>query len=114
MEPRNKPAPVAASVVVVNSELAGQRFALGMEQYIGLMHCSDSEIAFPTTKLGVSRRHIRITFADGHFVMEDCHSSHGSFWNDEPVTSHVLAHGDRIRAGTCELRFELDPSDGGR
>jgi hypothetical protein len=105
---RNQPSPVAASVVVLNTELAGRRFALTMDQYVGLIHCSDSEIAFPSTKFGTSRRHLRITFAGDHFVMQDCQSSHGSFWNGERVESHVLAHGDVIRAGQAELRFELD------
>lgn len=104
---RHQAAPVAASLIALNGELAGQRFALRMEQYVGLRYCSDSEIAFSTTELGVSRRHLRIAFVDGGFVMEDCLSSHGSFWNDAQVASHVLAHGDRVRAGRAEFRFEL-------
>jgi pSer/pThr/pTyr-binding forkhead associated (FHA) protein len=102
------PAPVRASIVSLNGELSGQRFVLRMHQHIGLLYCSDSEIAFPNTKLGVSRRHLRIMFVDGRFVMEDCGSSHGSFCNGERIQSHALAHGDVIGAGQAEFRFELD------
>ena len=105
---RNEPAPVPASITSLNGELAGQRFVLKMDQYIGLMHCSDSEIAFPNIKLGVSRRHLRIHFMDGAFVIEDHASQHGSFCNGERIKSRcVLAHGDVVAAGQAEFRFEL-------
>ncbi|HEV7559553.1 MAG TPA: FHA domain-containing protein [Kofleriaceae bacterium] len=105
---RNDPAPLRASLTSLNGELAGQRFVLTMDQYIGLQHCSDSEIAFPNIKLGVSRRHLRVHFIDGAFVMMDSDSMNGSFCNGERVQSRrVLAHGDVIAAGQAEFRFEI-------
>lgn len=98
---------MAARLVSLNGEIAGQHFLLCMDQYVGLRHCSDSEIVFPSSKLRVSRRHLRITFDDGVFVMHDCGSMAGSFCNGVQVESHPLAHGDVLRLGDAEFRFEL-------
>ena len=108
MDRRQQPAPIRASLLALNGDLAGKRYRLRMEQYVGVLHCSDSEIAYSNSKLLVSRHHLRIFFVDGRFVMEDCGSRHGSFWNRERVASHVLAHGDLIGAGQAELLFEID------
>ena len=106
---RNEPAPVCASLTSLNGQLAGQRFVLKMDQYIGLLYCSDSEIAFSNTNLGVARRHLRIHFVDGVFVMtQNGAPPSGSFCNGQRIgPRHVLAHGDVIAAGRAEFRFEI-------
>ena len=112
MDRRLEPAPVSARLVGLNGALEGQHFELRMDQYIGLRHCSDSEIAFPSTALRVSRRHARISFEDGGFVVRDCSSMAGSYCNGVPIGSqpHPLTDGDVLRAGDAEFRFErIDP-----
>lgn len=107
-ERRNAPAPFAASIVALNGELEGQRFPLKTLQYVGLPHCSDSEICVATTALGTSRRHLSLECVDGRFVVADYDSSHGTFVNGERISRpRGLAHGDIIAAGQAEFRFEL-------
>src|SRR5262249_26849696 len=55
----------------------------------------------------VSRRHAMVQFTenDGYYLI-DLGSRNGTFLNDARVaTPSVLADGDRIRIGTCNLEF---------
>lgn len=111
MTMRDQPAPIRASLVALNGDLEGTRFTLNMETVVGVRNCGYPDIGFAMSavnQFGVSRAHLRIVFVDDHFVMEDLNSTHGSFWNDEPVRSHALAHGDLVRAGSAVLRFEIE------
>lgn len=47
----------------------------------------------------VSREHARIEADGAHYVLHDLQSRYGTFVNDEPVTTHRIASGDRIRLG---------------
>lgn len=47
----------------------------------------------------VSREHARIDRDGERYVLVDLSSRYGTFVNDAPITSHVLAPGDRIRLG---------------
>ena len=47
----------------------------------------------------VSRDHAEIISAGDGYVLNDRGSRYGTFVNDEAVTEHTLAHGDRIRLG---------------
>ena len=58
----------------------------------------------------VSRDHAEIAAIGAGFVVRDKQSRYGTFVNDEPITEHTLAHGDRIRlgrSGGAELVFLL-------
>lgn len=56
--------------------------------------------------LAVSRRHARITFSGGQYIVEDLGSGNGTFVNGKPITRHTLAPGDTIRVSALKLRFE--------
>ena len=63
----------------------------------------------PTTSETVSRRHARLSVADGRAVLEDLGSRHGTFVGDERLAQpRTLAHGDSFRLGP--LRFTLRAS----
>jgi phosphoserine phosphatase RsbU/P len=47
----------------------------------------------------VSRDHAEIQCKDDRFVLRDRTSRFGTFVNGQPVTEHVLSHGDKIRLG---------------
>ncbi len=50
----------------------------------------------------VSRRHAEIVFEEGHFVLRDLNSRHGTWVNGRPVTvqkAHRLHPGDRVSLG---------------
>jgi pSer/pThr/pTyr-binding forkhead associated (FHA) protein len=52
----------------------------------------------------VSRVHCRFTTDHaGELVVEDLDSTNGTFVNDQRIQRAVLASGDRLRVGRCEL-----------
>ncbi len=60
----------------------------------------------PMASLGVSARHAVLTAtANGH-VIEDLHSTNGTFVNGEAITRRVLVTGDLIELGRTPLRYE--------
>jgi pSer/pThr/pTyr-binding forkhead associated (FHA) protein len=60
---------------------------------------------------GVSRRHARIAATTTGFVLADLESQNGTFVNDERVSEHELADGDRITIGAVDLVYRLGGSD---
>jgi serine phosphatase RsbU (regulator of sigma subunit) len=61
----------------------------------------------------VSRDHAHIENANDTFILKDRNSRYGTYVNDEQVTEHTLAHGDRIRlgrSGGAEMVFLLAES----
>jgi pSer/pThr/pTyr-binding forkhead associated (FHA) protein len=56
----------------------------------------------------ISKKHAKLTFADGKFYIEDLSSSNGTFLNGTRV--HVrtaLRNGDLIRLGAVIVKFEI-------
>ncbi len=53
----------------------------------------------------VSRRHFTISTTDVAFHLVDLDSHNGTFVNGIPVRRKLLAHGDTIRVGRCEMVF---------
>ena len=62
----------------------------------------------------VSRTHARIVSEDGHYLIEDCGSRHGTYLNGKRVTRQVLQNSDRIELGaqdSYQLIFALDGAE---
>ncbi len=60
----------------------------------------------------VSRKHARLFWEDGHFVIEDTHSLNGLRVNGARCDRHVLYDGDHIVIGSFSLVFrEYNPED---
>jgi pSer/pThr/pTyr-binding forkhead associated (FHA) protein len=55
-----------------------------------------------------SRQHARIIPSGRAFVIEDLQSANGTFVNGQKIQRRVLADGDLIRIGGCELVFRDD------
>ncbi|MEJ8855360.1 FHA domain-containing protein [Variovorax robiniae] len=55
-----------------------------------------------------SRKHARITVEPAFVTIEDLGSSNGTFVNGVRIDRQVLAHGDEVRIGTFEIRFETE------
>lgn len=87
----------------------GQETAvLGAEFHIG--RGSDVDLSLPD--VSVSRRHARISRAEGGvYVVVDLDSTNGVKVNDRTIRRHVLADGDQLEIGGYALRFCLDPSE---
>ncbi|MBW2732246.1 MAG: protein kinase [Deltaproteobacteria bacterium] len=57
----------------------------------------------------VSRQHARIVFHESAYLLEDLHSSNGTFLNEQKINEiRELKHGDRIRIGPFQLQFALE------
>ncbi len=76
---------------------------------IGRRSDSDIQLDDPT----VSARHAVLLrepspYLDGHyeFILEDCGSTNGTVVNTRPVKRLRMTHGDVIRIGRSELRFD--------
>ncbi len=70
------------------------------------------ECDLPIVNISVSREHCRISADDEGFVIEDLNSHNGTFVNDIPIKSHILAHGDKITIGNSCLMFLSKPEVG--
>jgi len=58
-----------------------------------------------------SRTHARVVAENGHYVLEDLDSRHGTFVNGERIARHILRNSDRIDLGVPEsyqLTFTLE------
>jgi two-component system cell cycle response regulator len=62
----------------------------------------------------VSRRHVRITPADGGHVAVDLSSTNGTWVNGAAVQSHRLAAGDRLRVGSFVAAYVAAGDPAGR
>lgn len=71
----------------------------------------------------VSRRHARVVYRDGQWVLHDDGSSNGTFLGTDRIATHPLRDGDRFRIGSTVFRFcladdplgtNIEPRDEGR
>jgi hypothetical protein len=53
--------------------------------------------------LSVSRRHARLPFRDGHWILQDLHSTNGTLVNRATVVRCQLHPGDELHVGTVLL-----------
>ena len=73
---------------------------------------AENDIVLPKTT--VSRRHARLLFVEGRWLIEDRGSANGTFVNGERVpfgSAFPLRHGDRIGVGAASLVFSW-PAEG--
>ena len=66
----------------------------------------DTGIEIPLTDSAVSRKHFRIDALPGGWRLTDLGSRNQTFLNGTTVHEAALNHGDLLRAGDTELRFE--------
>lgn len=109
---------VRATLVVERGDSSGAEFTISSEEaYIGRWDADNG--VFPDVDLDahdsdakVSRRHARIIFRDGNYMIEDLGSTNGTFVNRGrrliPGTPHTLNDGDEIIVGKTFLRFNIN------
>lgn len=61
---------------------------------------------------GVSRKHLRLTYVETSWVVEDAGSSNGVEVNKASVTQHSLKEGDIVSLGTLHYKFSLESGNG--
>jgi hypothetical protein len=99
---RAQPAP--GWLVGLSHGAQNRRFQLYMDTSVG--RSCDNEVEVHDGS--ISRRHARIAFVDGEFVLSDMGSTNGCAINGAKVMlrSTKLTHGDIVRIGFVEFRFE--------
>ncbi len=102
--PARRLTPLPMFVVTSEGPLRGQVLTVDAdEQILGRRENSDLLLSDPH----VSRAHAVIRRASGAVWLEDLGSTGGTFVNGEALTgSRVLKHGDAVRFGLVETRFE--------
>ena len=90
-----------AELVVVEGPLRNAAFRLRPENLIGRTTYAD--ICLPDGS--VSRRHARITAANGAFWVVDLGSTNTTHVNGRPIRKHELTDGDELELGSWRLRF---------
>jgi len=80
---------------------AGPTYRLGLVATIG--RTPDNEI--PVELPEVSRRHARLSFEGGGFVIKDLNSNNGTYVNGERVSEAPLKEGDRVQVGPAVFTF---------
>lgn len=106
---------VHATLVIERGESVGTEFTLSAdESFIGRWDADNG--VFPDVDLDahdpeakVSRRHARIVYDHGKYLIEDLGSTNGTFVNRGrrliPGNAHILNDGDEIIVGKTFLRF---------
>ncbi len=79
----------------------GPTYHLGMLVTIG--RTPDNEIAIELPE--VSRRHARLAFTEGGYVLQDLNSNNGTYLNGERTAEARLQHGDQIQIGPVLFIF---------
>jgi len=100
------PGNMPPSLVVINSELQGQRFSLG-EGPAQIGRGRECEIQIDLAS--ISRKHAVIEQSEGRYVVRDLGSRNGVKLAGRPVDQAELHDGDVITVGRIELRFESPP-----
>jgi pSer/pThr/pTyr-binding forkhead associated (FHA) protein len=106
-----------AKLVIERGKSVGKQFLLSSaESNIGRWDADggifpDVDLDSDDPEAKVSRRHARITFSDGKYVLEDLGSTNGTFVNRgkrlAPGTRQPLSDGDEIIVGKTFLRFHV-------
>jgi FHA domain len=112
--PSDKP---HARLVIERGKSVGKQFMLSSpESNIGRWDADggifpDVDLDSDDPEAKVSRRHARITFSDGKYLLEDLGSTNGTFVNRgkrlSPGTRQTLNDGDEIIVGKTFLRFHV-------
>ena len=93
-----------AKLVVRQGAQTGTSFPLPPQATeIGRDETADISLQDPE----MSRRHVRISWQEGRYILEDLNSTNGTFLNDTRVTAtQRLSPGDKIRMGQYVLEFQ--------
>jgi len=97
-----------ARVVVISGPSKGTVVRLKSDQ---LSVGRDSTNQLSLRDRAVSRRHYTVSKTDAAFHLVDLESHNGTFVNGIPVRRKLLAHGDTIRVGRCEMVFLITEDD---
>lgn len=70
----------------------------------------DPHVDVVIDNLAVSRRHARLLWERGEFLVEDLGSANGTLLNGRPVQRQAIASGDRVEIGKFRIQLEELPA----
>jgi hypothetical protein len=95
-------APPRANLQPLSGDMAGRDFPLS-KTLISIGRGLDNDLVIDDPR--VSRHHAQITFRHGHYLLRDQRSTNGTFVNNQPIETVVLASGDMVSLGGFEMAF---------
>jgi pSer/pThr/pTyr-binding forkhead associated (FHA) protein len=93
----------AFALKFISGKYQGGEFPLKMDRQIVIGRSSELDMVLVEDM--VSRKHAKITVANGKITIEDLGSTNGTFVNGEKVKQARLKEGDRILIGTSILKL---------
>ncbi|HKI86423.1 MAG TPA: GGDEF domain-containing protein [Thermoanaerobaculia bacterium] len=105
-----------ANIILIahpDHKMLGSRFRLHPMRDFRIGRSGSADVSLPEV-LSLSRLHARLYFNKDKVVIEDLHSTNGTYVNDDPVLPRrVLKSGDRFQVGAVHFKFlhERDPED---
>ncbi|MBM4359405.1 MAG: GGDEF domain-containing protein [Deltaproteobacteria bacterium] len=101
--PPSTSAPGRACLIVLYGDDLGRRLPLAPDAAITFGRASGCEVVLDDAT--VSRRHARIAFRAGHYILEDFGSTNGVLVNQTRVGEARLGDGDQLRIGRTIYKF---------
>ena len=83
----------------------GKRFTIDGDSFV----LGRRSVEVPLSDHAISRRHAELRLREGQWIIEDFHSSNGTYINGQRIDGPtVLKHADRVRVGGTLLSFSLN------
>src|SRR3978361_656307 len=97
-----------AFAIIISEKGGAERREVFDKDDIHVGRVQGNDLMLP--KGNVSKRHAKLAFRDGRFVVTDLKSTNGTYVNGRKLTSSaVVRQGDKIYVGDFVLRFEATP-----
>lgn len=91
-------------IIVLTGPNKGKEIEIGGSLSIGRSPVSDLQIS----DLMISRHHAKILQTPSGTIIRDLGSSNGTYLGDQLITECRLSHGDVVKLGSIQLRYELE------
>jgi pilus assembly protein CpaF len=106
----NSTAPAPVFAVIVHEKGGAERREQFETAELTVGRVQGNELMLP--KGNVSKRHARLLYRDGRFIVTDLNSTNGTYVNRRRITqATIVREGDRIYVGDFVLRIELPGGD---
>src|SRR3954465_6896948 len=95
--------------IVISEKGGGERRELFDKHEINVGRVQGNDLMLP--KGNVSKRHARLLFRDGRFIVTDLKSTNGTYVNGRKIAqATIVREGDKIYIGDFVLRIETPAS----
>ena len=97
--------------IIVHEKGGAERREIFDAAELSVGRVQGNELMLP--KGNVSKRHARLLYRDGRFIVTDLNSTNGTYVNRRKITqATIVREGDRIYIGDFVLRIETSGADG--